>query len=90
MKKILATVVNHLGLHARPAAMLASRASSFQSTISIQRGPKKANAKSIMALMLLAAPAGAQLGLEADGDDEEEALAEISAMFANAFGEHPQ
>lgn len=67
--------------------MLAGRASSYSANICLERRGRKADAKSIMALMLLAAPKGSLLAIEIEGDDEEEAMAEITAMFEDAFGE---
>lgn len=87
MKSATAIVTNPLGLHARPAAMLAARAATYAASIRIENGAKKADAKSIMALMLLAAPQGSLLAIEIEGFDEDEAMAEITAMFEDAFGE---
>ena len=87
MKTATAVVKNALGLHARPAAMLAARAASYHASISLENGDRTADAKSIMALMLLAAPMGSVLAIQARGDDEEEAVADIAAMFEDAFGE---
>lgn len=86
MKTATAIVKNPLGLHARPAAMLAARAASYTANICLESGARKADAKSIMALMLLAAPKGSLLAIEIEGADEE-AMAEITAMFEDAFGE---
>lgn len=87
MKTATAIVKNPLGLHARPAAMLAARAASYTANICLESGARKADAKSIMALMLLAAPKGSLLAIEIEGADEEEAMVEITAMFEDAFGE---
>ena len=69
------------GLHARPAAALALAAGKFKSQISIEHGAKKADAKSIMGVLMLAAAAGAVLSICADGEDEEQAVAVLAAML---------
>lgn len=82
-------VVNHLGLHARAAAQLVRLAARFKSSIVIRREDSGgfANAKSILSVLALAAPYGAVLEIEVDGDDENEALDAITSMFGSGFGE---
>lgn len=81
------TIVNKLGLHARAAAKLVNLASGFESDISIKRGEQEVNAKSIMGVMMLAAAKGAEIEVHADGTDADEALAEITRLVQNRFGE---
>lgn len=82
-------VVNPLGLHARAAAMLVRVASRFRSKIFLTKtdGSVSANAKSILSVLVLAAPAGSSLVLKVEGADEENAFAEISELFKSGFGE---
>jgi phosphotransferase system HPr (HPr) family protein len=85
-------VSNEHGLHARPAMQLVDLANRFQSDISIQRTtdcaePTIADAKSVMAVITLAATKGTLLLLTADGQDAEQAADEISRLFAERFGE---
>lgn len=82
-------VVNSLGLHARAAAQLVRLAGQFQSSITLRREDSGgfANAKSILSVLALAAPLGSILVIEADGEDEKEALDAICAVFADGFGE---
>lgn len=82
-------VTNQLGLHARAAAQLVRLASSFKSRITLKRTDNAvvADAKSILSVLTLAASKRTQLGLEIDGDDEQEALQAIEEIFANGFGE---
>lgn len=61
------------GLEARPVALLVQTASQFDSTIYIESGNKKVNAKSIMGMMTLVLTAGEVVTITADGKDEEEA-----------------
>ena len=82
-----ATIVNPLGLHARPAASLVKLASSFSSHIEIVRDDMSINAKSIMGVMMLAAECGSVLTFRAEGPDEERAVAALADLVATGFGE---
>jgi phosphocarrier protein len=81
------TIVNKLGLHARAAAKLVTLASGFESDITIKRGGQQVNAKSIMGVMMLAAAKGVMIEICVDGNDADEALAEITRLVQNRFGE---
>jgi len=87
MPKLDAAIVNKLGLHARAAAKLTHLASGFRSEIWISRSGRRVNAKSIMGVMMLAAGQGSTVVLEADGGDADAALAAISKLIAERFGE---
>jgi phosphocarrier protein len=87
MKCCKVTIVNRLGLHARASAKLVSLASGFKSEIALKRDTQQVNAKSIMGIMMLAAAQGTELELCADGRDEAKALAELSALIRDRFGE---
>ena len=87
MKTSNATIVNRLGLHARPSAMLVERASSFESEIFLERDGLKINAKSIMGVMMLAAEKGVELTIYAEGPDEEAAVVGIQEVIAAGFDE---
>ena len=80
-------IVNKLGLHARAAAKLTQVAAGFQSEIWLSRSGRRVNAKSIMGVMMLAAGQGTSVLLEAQGDDADEAIAAISKLVAERFGE---
>jgi phosphocarrier protein len=82
-----ATIVNPLGLHARPAAALVKLASTFKSSIEIVRDGTSVNGKSIMGVMMLAAECGSTIQFRADGPDAEEAVAALAALVATGFGE---
>jgi phosphocarrier protein len=81
------TIVNKLGLHARAAALFASTAARYGSSIKAGVKDKMVDAKSVMSLMLLAANQGSQLQLEVEGKDQEEAMQAIVDLIANRFGE---
>jgi phosphocarrier protein HPr len=87
VKRIEATIVNKLGLHARPSAALTQTATRYRSEVWLTKGTRRVNGKSIMGVMMLAAARGATLVVEADGPDEDEALAALSALIASGFGE---
>ncbi len=81
------TIVNKLGLHARAAAKFVTLASSFASSITLTRNSQQVNGKSIMGVMMLAASRGCEMTINADGDDETEALDRLSELVAQRFGE---
>jgi phosphocarrier protein len=87
MPKLDASIVNKLGLHARAAAKLTHLASGFQAEIWISRSGRRVNAKSIMGVMMLAAGQGSSVLLEAEGADAEAALAALTKLIAERFGE---
>jgi phosphocarrier protein HPr len=80
-------VKNKLGLHARPAALIVTTASKFQSEFYISKDGMRINGKSIMGVMMLAAEMGSELTLELDGPDEKEALKAIVEVIDSKFGE---
>ena len=87
MIKENARIVNRLGLHARPSAMLVSAASKFQSEVFFTKGDLRINGKSIMGVMMLAAEQGSSLLVEVDGPDEQAAVTAILEVIASGFGE---
>jgi phosphocarrier protein len=80
-------IVNKLGLHARPSAMLVSTAAKFQSEVFFTKEGLRVNGKSIMGVMMLAAEMGAELEIETDGPDESAAMDALLAVVASGFGE---
>lgn len=81
------TIINKLGLHARAAAKFVTLASGFNSEIELARNGNTVNGKSIMGVMMLAASQGTELTIRASGSDEDEAIARISELIADRFGE---
>ncbi len=80
-------VKNALGIHARPAATLAKKASEFESDVYIKYKGNPVNAKSIMGLLTLGAAHGSRLVAHCQGPDAKEALAAIKEVFESGFGE---
>ncbi len=81
------TIVNKLGLHARAASRLVNCASAFSSEIQIIKGTRSVNAKSIMGVLTLAAATGTELLIEAEGMDEQQAVAAVTDLIRERFGE---
>lgn len=81
-------IINKLGLHARAAAKLVAVAGRYSARATLGRpGQKGADAKSIMAMLMLAAGKGSTLVLECDGSDEQEQADAICALVADYFEE---
>ncbi len=80
-------IVNKLGLHARASAKLTQLAGQHQCEIWLSRNDRRVNAKSIMGVMMLAAPKGSRVTIETSGPDEEEAMNGIVRLIAEKFGE---
>ncbi|MEN3930178.1 phosphoenolpyruvate--protein phosphotransferase [Microvirga sp. W0021] len=80
-------IPNPAGLHARPAAVLATKAKSFQSDIKILFGDLSANAKSVVGIMGLSTRKGDIVRIEASGEDAAEALNELTQLIKDACGE---
>ena len=80
-------VQNKLGLHARPASMFVKLASKFQSEIFVTKDGEEVNGKSIMGLMMLAAPAGSELEVSAEGLDRNNAVDALGELIEGGFEE---
>jgi phosphocarrier protein HPr len=81
------TVSNQLGLHARAAAKFVHIATRYQSQIRVGRENKVMDGKSIMGILLLAAPRGTTITISADGPDELAAVDALCGLVASGFGE---
>jgi len=81
------TIVNRLGLHARAAVKLVSLCSKYASNIVIVANGRRANGRQLMAILLLSASMGAPISIETNGQDEVEAMAAVTRLITNGFGE---
>ncbi len=81
------TILNRLGLHARPSAMFVKTANRFKAEIWVEKDGEQVNGKSIMGLMMLAAGQGSKLLVSCEGPDADKALAEIEALIQRRFDE---
>jgi len=80
-------IINKLGLHARASAKLSQLAAQYPCEILLSRNGRQINAKSIMGVMMLAAGIGSKITLETVGDQADEAMAAITALINDRFGE---
>jgi phosphocarrier protein len=87
MRRKTVRVVNSLGFHARAAAKFVAEASRFESQITVVFKDKEMDGKSILGLLLLAAPCGASIQLQAEGRDEKEVIKALASLVASGFGE---
>ena len=81
------TIINKLGVHARPAALFVKTANRYECEISVEKDGEKVNGKSIMGLMMLAAGPGSRLTIHALGQDASQALAELETLIKRKFDE---
>ena len=87
MPETTLTVRHKVGLHARPAAVFVQTAKTFKSDIKVSQGEREANAKSNLTVQTLGANQGAEINIRAEGEDEDEALAALTALVEDNFGE---
>lgn len=80
-------IINRLGLHARPAALIAQTAAGFTCTLELTKDNVTINAKSIMGVMMLAAEFGSSVRISANGADEEQAVQALEKLFNDKFNE---
>jgi phosphocarrier protein len=81
------TILNKLGLHARPAAMFVRVANKHRAEIWIEKDGEQVNGKSIMGLMMLAAGQGSRIVISAEGADAQNALNELELLVQRRFDE---
>lgn len=81
------TILNRLGLHARPASRFAKLASGFKSDIWLIKDGEEVDGKSILEVLTLACPQGSVLTVRAEGPDAEEAVKALKALVESRFGE---
>jgi phosphocarrier protein len=81
------TVLNELGIHARPASQIVKLAALSKADFWIEKNGQKVNGKSIMGVMMLAAEKGSTVILTAKGEDAETLIDQIEELIKNKFGE---
>ncbi len=82
MKTFDYTIKDELGIHARPAGELVKEAKKYTSTISINANGRKVNATKLMMIMSLGVKKGVTVTIEADGEDEDAAIAGLQTFFS--------
>jgi phosphocarrier protein FPr len=85
--RIELSILNKMGLHARPAARFVSTAAQFQADITVQKGTRVANAKSMNQVATLGARQGEAVTVTAVGPDAEAAIVALQALAADNFGD---
>ncbi|HZS76585.1 MAG TPA: HPr family phosphocarrier protein [Ktedonobacteraceae bacterium] len=80
------TLQSSSGLHARPATLVVQQAKGFTSKITLLKGEKTANAKSLLSILALGAEQGDSVVLKAEGEDAETAIEKLSAMLERDLG----
>ncbi|MBX3271982.1 MAG: HPr family phosphocarrier protein [Sandaracinaceae bacterium] len=80
-------IVNERGLHARAATKLVQLASRFVAEVELEKDGQRANAKSVMGVLLLCGAKGTHVTVCADGPDADAAVAGIGELIASRFGE---
>ncbi len=83
MKEFSYEIKDEVGIHARPAGMLAKEAKSFSSKITIEANGKSADVTKLMAVMGLGIKKGTKVNIKAEGEDEEAAIASIEEFMKN-------
>lgn len=87
MKEQTFTITADTGVHARPATLLVNKAGQYQSEVEVSYNGKTVNLKSIMGVMSLGVPKGAEIKVSATGGDEEEALTGVADVIKEHLGE---
>lgn len=80
-------IKNVSGLESKPAAMFIQKASNYKSSIWLEKGERKANAKSLLGVLSLGIGAGSKVVIIAEGEDEESAVNELEGYFNFGLGE---
>jgi phosphocarrier protein HPr len=81
------SIVNRLGLHARPAAMFVRISSRYRAEVWVAKEGEEVNGKSIMGLMMLAAGQGSKLRIRCEGPDADKAMEELEELIKARFNE---
>ena len=81
------TVRNKMGLHARPAAQIVQTANKFPCDVTLVMDGQNGNGKSIMGVLMLAAPQGSEILVRAEGDDAQQCVDALYALFEKGFNE---
>ncbi|MFP3156244.1 HPr family phosphocarrier protein [Lachnospiraceae bacterium ZAX-1] len=80
-------ITNSEGLHARPAGIVVKSAKGFSSKINMKKDDVKVNAKSIINVLSLGANKGSNILIEAEGEDEKEAVNALAGLIENGFSQ---
>lgn len=81
------TIVNTLGMHARPAALIVQTANRYRCEVQFEKDGLQINAKSIMGVLTLAAGKGSAVVVSCEGEDAPAAMEALAKVFESGFGE---
>ena len=82
MKEFTYLITDPIGIHARPAGLLAKLAKSFEgTTVFLTKGDQTVKASQLMKLMNLGVKAGDEVTIQVEGGDEDAALAALEAFL---------
>ena len=81
------TITNSVGLHARPATYFIQKANTYKSSIWVESGERRANAKSLLGVLSLGISKGTKIMIIADGADEQDALDGLSDLALSGFND---
>jgi phosphocarrier protein len=81
------TVQNNVGLHARPATFFVQKANSYKSSVWIEKGDRRVNAKSLLGVLSLGIAKGTTITILSDGVDEEEVIQGLVALIESGFND---
>jgi phosphocarrier protein len=80
-------VTNRAGIHARPASVIVGLTKDFKSSVYLEQGTNRINAKSILGIITLGAAYKSEIKIIAEGEDENEAVENLSRLFSSKFEE---
>jgi phosphocarrier protein len=87
MTEQIAVLQNQVGLHARPATYFIQKANDFKSSVWIEKDERRVNAKSLLGVLSLGVSRGDTITIIADGEDQDEAVANLVALINGNFDE---
>lgn len=77
------TVINDIGLHARPASLFLREAIKYSSDVVLIKDDREFNGKSIISILAMSAKKGTEIIVRCEGEDEEEALSNLIFLIKN-------
>ena len=81
------TIINNIGLHARPATFFIQKANTYSCSIWVEKDERKVNAKSLLGVLSLGIAKGMSINIIADGIDEDAAIESLCALINSGFEE---
>jgi len=86
-RTVTLTIVNQRGLHARASAKFVKCLETFDAEVTVERDGHTVGGGSIMGLLMLGAGKGTQITVTASGPEADAAIAALTALVADGFGE---